>query len=496
MSEIKKYYKKAQEYSNAGKLDLAIEAYKKVLEIDKNNVKCLKELGELYEKKNDNINAIYYYKQMINIVPLNIKGIILNQIGVCNFKISQYEEAIKYFKKVLEIKNDIPDVYNNIGTCYINMKQYKIAEVNLLISLKFRVDDNINIKLGNFYFYTKKYEKSIYHYRQVSNLKENSEVLYNLCFPYLALKNVKIGYELYEQRLVKNNINAQTGLQERVQIPYIPYWQGHDNINNLLIIYEQGIGDNIQYYKYIILLSKLKPQMKITYLCKDIVAHLFIHHENENINFITNINVTKNDNQQHYDGKIYIMSLPFILKIEKFMKNTENYIKVDENKLIYWKNKLENNPPKKLNVGFIYNGLLSSFIEKNIPLQEFKILADLDINLICLHKLKDIDGDLKNITFKDKLITYDIDIEKPFVDTIAILKNIDLLITIDTSIVHLAGVLNVKTLLLLGYGSDWRWFDNNEKVWYESVDIIRMDENKELKCLLPQVRDILLNMIK
>ena len=70
--------------------------------------------------------------------------------------------------------------------------------------------------------------------------------------------------------------------------------------------------------------------------------------------------------------------------------------------------------------------------------------------------------------------TYSIDIneEKPFIDSIAILKNVDLLITIDSAIVHLAGVLNVPSILLLGKVSDWRWFDNNEKIWYNSVDIL------------------------
>ena len=66
----------------------------------------------------------------------------------------------------------------------------------------------------------------------------------------------------------------------------------------------------------------------------------------------------------------------------------------------------------------------------------------------------------------------DINEEKPFVDSIAILKNVDLLITIDSAIVHLAGVLNVPSILLLGKVSDWRWFDNNDKIWYNSVDIL------------------------
>jgi ADP-heptose:LPS heptosyltransferase len=91
----------------------------------------------------------------------------------------------------------------------------------------------------------------------------------------------------------------------------------------------------------------------------------------------------------------------------------------------------------------------------------------------------------------------DIDRDVPFEDTVAILHNIDLLISIDTYIVHLAGVLNIKTWLLLGYISDWRWFDDNTSIWYNSVEIIRMTENKELaNILVDKVKDKLSSVIR
>ena len=89
---------------------------------------------------------------------------------------------------------------------------------------------------------------------------------------------------------------------------------------------------------------------------------------------------------------------------------------------------------------------------------------------------------------KDKITFLDIDKDIPFQDTIAILHNIDLLISVDTYIVHLAGILNIKTLLLLGYVSDWRWFNDDICHWYKSVEILRMKENKELKHILPEVK--------
>jgi ADP-heptose:LPS heptosyltransferase len=115
-------------------------------------------------------------------------------------------------------------------------------------------------------------------------------------------------------------------------------------------------------------------------------------------------------------------------------------------------------------------------------------------NYVKEHKLSEID-DLNKLSFKDKIITFDIDNDMAFVDTIAILKNIDILLTIDTSIVHLAGVLGIKTILMLGSTSDWRWFSDNEKVWYNSVDLLRANDNMKLNSVLPEVKNIVNNMI-
>jgi tetratricopeptide (TPR) repeat protein len=490
----KNFYKKATKYCMNNKYELAVEYFKKALELQDTHLESLKELGKLYEHINDNDNAIKCYEKIISLTPktdIPTNAIYLNQIGVCLNKMSKYNEAILYFKKALEFKKDLNDVYDNISQCYFNLREYKLCEINSLISLKINPSKKAHRQLGFLNNCLKDYDKSIYYYSNIHNYLEDKATLYDLCFPYLSKRDFSNGFKLYENRLFKNDVNKQTGLKERVEIPYIPNWNGIDNCDNLLIIYEQGIGDNIQYYRFIIQLSQLYPKMKITYFCKDFLVNLFKKYDN--------IIVVKNiENTLTYNYKAYIMSLPYLLNINTLTINTENYINIDNEKIIYWKNKLnETNPKNKLNVGFCYKGLLNTHIEKNIPLNNFDMLSDLDINLICIHRFKEIENDLKNINFNDKITAFDIDkTGDAFVDTIAILKNIDVLITIDTSIVHLAGVLNVKTLLLLGYITDWRWFTDNEKSWYDSVEIMRVNENKELKYIMPEVRKKILNMIK
>jgi len=490
--KVKYLYKTANKLNSLNKVYEAIDVYKQVLEYDKKHRKTLKELGDLYIKTNNLHKGIECYVSLYNLNPLlkdATTGVLLSEIATNYSKIKDFNNAIEYFKKIFNIKNNIPEVYNNIAICYINLRKYDMAKKNLFKSLNLRNDAAVNNILGEVFFYEKQYDKSIFHYEQNPNLKNDYTYLYNLSFPYLAKKDFKKGLELYENRLKKNEINSQTNQLERVNIPWVPDWKGEIIENmNLLVIYEQGIGDNIMYYRFIIELSNKHPNINITYFCKNTVFNMFNTYDK--IKLINNLNFIDSNNTK-YDFKVFIMSLPYYLNVTSIIPCSYNYIKINDEKDLYWKNNLPKN--NKLNVGFFNNGLLSSFIEKSIPLECFETLTNLNINLISLHKTEEIEKDISSILFKDKLFTYNIDIDEPFIDTIAILNNIDLLLTIDTAIAHLAGVMNVKTYLLLGYSSDWRWFDTNEKIWYNSVDIIRMNENIALKNIIPTVEKLILN---
>lgn len=461
---------------------LIIDNYKEKINLNPNNNNYLIELGEYYEKINMFNKAIVEcYLKIIKNDKNN--GIILNQIGVCYFNIQQYKLAIHYFNKVLNIK-ELPQVYSNIATAYVKMLNYKDAEKMLLRSYEIDCDNEQNkYELVQLYYQLKDYDKSIYYFTKINN--STNKIKYSVSFTYLANKDFIKGFELYEYRLTSNEINPQTNLIERLDIPSLNLWNGKDNCNNLLIVSEQGFGDNIQYYRFIIELSTKYPNMKISFFCRNEISHLFKTYNN--------IEIKKNILLHEYDYKIYLMSLPYILKLSDITYNQYNYININNDKLLFWNNKISK--LKKFKIGFVYKGLLNSYIQKNIPLNEFEFLTALDIDLICLHKKSDIIDDITNIKFKDKITFYDIDTDTPFEDTICLLKSIDLLITIDTFIVHLAGVLNIKTWLLLGQLSEWRWSNDDFTYWYKSVELIRNHDDFEFKNILKIVKTKLINLL-
>ena len=177
------------------------------------------------------------------------------------------------------------------------------------------------------------------------------------------------------------------------------------------------------------------------------------------------------------------MSLPYILKIETIESNKVNYIRSNTSLVQKWKTKFAK--MKRPKIAFTFNGLLTSFIDKQLTMNNIAPILELDADFICLHKKDDI----KNMELiPSNFQIFDIDQETPFEDTIAILQNVDLFITIDTGVTHLAGVMGIKTWLLLGYGSDWRWFKDETKCdLYDSVEYIRLKKNIPFKDIVPHV---------
>ena len=77
---------------------------------------------------------------------------------------------------------------------------------------------------------------------------------------------------------------------------------------------------------------------------------------------------------------------------------------------------------------------------------------------------------------------------KSFSDTASALKAMDVVVTVDTSVAHLAGALGVKTYLLLPYASDWRWFgDTKTTPWYKSVEIFKQQDMISWECEIDEV---------
>ena len=132
---------------------------------------------------------------------------------------------------------------------------------------------------------------------------------------------------------------------------------------------------------------------------------------------------------------------------------------------------------KKLpNIGLAWTGRTSYKDEnlRSIPLIYFENLFKKNIQFYKLQK--DINEKDKNLLNNySNVIDFG---NKNFLELASVIKQLDLVISCDTAIIHLAGILNVKSYLMLNYNSHWTWFDDSkENIWYPSVEIVRQIKN-------------------
>lgn len=335
------------------------------------------------------------------------------------------------------------------------LKEGKIRDLQIFIQKnEISADDYFDIFL---YFKNRRdfEESKKYLTKAVELAPDNLQyklILSTIC---LAINDFKNGWKYYEERLILPNYTQRNLIR----------WTGKEKYEKCVIFVEQGYGDTFMFARF---LPLLKIHFKYITFC--VSKELLFLFKKINLNID---NVVTEINPKEYDCYLDLASLPFFLNLntEKDLNNNWNYMEKN-----YTKQKINNN---KLNVGFCLNGRLDTDYEKTRAIDIKKLLPLFNNKNIIMHSLYKTNNDIyQNLLKEQKIIQYDIfdDFDK----TAQLIQNMDIIITSDTSIVHLAGSLGKKTFLLLPKLTDWRWKTKGEKTyWYNSVDIIRQEKQGE-----------------
>ena len=193
-----------------------------------------------------------------------------------------------------------------------------------------------------------------------------------------------------------------------------------------------------------------------------------------------------------------LLSLPF--KFSTTLKNipfSDKYLFVNTDRTIKWKKNFDN---QFFNIGINWQATPNPYLDRgrSFKLKYFNDFASID--KIKLYSLQKING-LSQINENNNILKLNIfdnfDEEAPFVDTAAIIENLDLVITCDTSIAHLSGAIGKKTFLLLQKNSEWRWLqDINFSPWYNSLKIYRQKNQDDWSSVFNEVKKDIKRLIK
>ncbi len=458
------YSNKGSVYIELNRFDMALECFKKVLEFDPNSYETYNNIGNILTHKKQYKDAILHYIKAINLKPDYAKA--YYNLGNALSEYSMKNEAIEAYKKAIEFDTSYKEAYFNLGNEFFAKQNFLDALYcfNKTIELDSNFIDAYN-SIGVLYKEDCKPEIAIEYYNKALAIDSNSYLAYwNKALSLLLLNDYTQGFKLYEYRWQNkylNLININTNK---------PLWQGNENLKGktILLHFEQGYGDTIQFCRYIPLVTELgaivivKIQKQLYNLIKqfDCISELIV----------------KDDDKIECDYQIPLMSLAYAFKTTASSVPFSNgYLKANSKKVDIFKQELLKYSGIKIGIAWSGKAGHKNDHNRSIALDKFLQIILPEFNYFCLQK--NINETDEEIIKNSSNIFYLLDDFCDFNDTAALCENMDLIITVDTSIAHLAGALGKKTYLLLPYAPDWRWgLSSNKSVWYDSITIFRQDE--------------------
>lgn len=458
-------------YLKCNKIDNAITAFENCAKYNKNYAKAYFNLGSLYKEQKNIPKAIEAYRTCLELEPARTK---LHALVATMFKEQKnikdaqvhYRKAIQADEKNLQLKLDAANMLCTNG--YPDEAVTLYREIIAQSPHAYPIMGNMAHALR----YQGKMEEAISYYQKVLSVNPNdTHIRYGIAEAYLTLGEFEKGWEKFSTHWKRGPDTRNFG--EKI-------WDGSDlHGKKIFLRTVYGQGDTIQFIRYAQLLKQQGAY---------IIAE--VQHSLVNLLRLSPYldEVIAVDEQPKalpaFDAQIITMNLPYMFKTtESTIPATVPYLEADQQLVQYWADKTAHD--KNFKVGLCwhastyYESFKSSQQRKSLPLDIF--LPLLTAKNISMYSLQLLDGSEQTNTLpSDAQIHTFQDFDNShgrFMDTAALIENLDLVITIDTSVAHLAGALGKPVWVLLPYSADWRWMQKRtDSPWYPTMRLFRQTE--------------------
>ena len=435
-------------YLRSGNLDDAIASYKKSIEINANNSSTFNNLATSFKKKGLFKKALIEYKHALNLNPRSINANF--NIAILLAELDDLDSAVSFYKACLQLNPKHVEAYTNLGIIYQDQGSHELAIENYQNALKIE--------------------------------PQNSKTRWNLAIAQLLGGNYIEGWKNYDWRLKNRNSCKLHSSPKRK-----PILENIFNSNEeLLVISEQGLGDTIQYMRYI-------PYLRNQGIKVSFSAQAKLH------NLIRSSGIdcdplTPDEADLMIDRRwIPLLTVPKVLGVTPSNPITNcPYINTSAGLVRKWKNLLSYE--NKFIVGINWQGSFKmeqeSYKGRSIPLESFSsLLTNNDIVFLSLQKGYGSEQ-LIDCSFNNQFVSCQKQIDEiwDFSENAAIMANCNLIITCDTSVAHLAGGMGAKVWLLLKDVPFWTWGLYGDKTfWYPSMRLFRQQKKYDWNGLMEKV---------
>jgi Flp pilus assembly protein TadD len=482
----------------AGDLTAAEPLYRESLAADPNHAQCLYFLGLIEHETGRDAEALATLSRAIAVTPhiavfhVGLGNVLValerlaeaaasfqaaialnpeladahNLLGTVFWRLRQADQAAACFRRVLHLRPDYPEAHNNLGIALMEQGRLEQAEASFRRGIALRPTDATAINnLGTLLVERQCLEQAIACYRHAIELVPGYAAAHvNLAMASLAKGDMALGWRLFERRWeIPPLISGRRTFAQ-------PQWQGEARPGETLLIHvEQGFGDTIQFCRYATLAAErglrviLQVQKPLVRLLRSLPGAALV--------------IGDGDPLPHFDVHCPTMSLPLACGTTvATIPARPRYLHADPAASRHWADRLADGPPGP-RIGLVWAGMarpgapLMEAVNRRrsmAPERLAPLLAIPGLHFVSLQKDRP-KSDLPLTDFMDEMTD--------FADTAALIDNLDLVISVDSAVLHLAGALGKPVWMLNRYDSCWRWLTGRrDSPWYPTLRIYRQPE--------------------
>jgi len=465
-----------------GDFDSSIDYLKKVLRIDPSHADAHHNLGIAFQAKGQLHEAVRCFRKAADLHPSFVQA--YYSLANALVKTGQADAAIPCYRRLLEIAPDFVDAYNSLGNLLKKQGMVEEAIICYQKALQINpVNPGILNNLGNVLYEAGCFDKALISYRDALELDPDYPYShFHMSRVLLLSGNYKQGWKEYEWRWKTRDYFERDFSQ--------PLWDGSDISGRTILLYtEQGLGDAIQFIRYVPFI--VQHGATIVVECQKELLSLF-----QNVEGIEQV-ISAGEQLPLFDVHCPLLSLPL-----KFGTTLETipadipYIKANPLAIQKWKERLAD-AGQKLKLGLVWAGSPAHKNDRNrsILLDTFAPLAQ--FHNIIFYSLQKGNGSeqAKSPPKEINFIDYTDELHD-FSDTAAFIENLDLVISVDTAVAHLAGALGKPVWTVLPFVPDWRWMLNREdSPWYPTMRLYRQPSIGDWESVIERVKEGLLRQL-
>ena len=406
----------------------AVDAFQKALGIRGEFFECLHDLGLAFFNLRLYAEAVEAYDRAAAINPRSFE--VFHNKGRALHELDRCEEALECYDRALAIDSRRPATWSNRATTLHNLRRFDEALADFSRALALQPDD--------------------------------ADAQWNESLTRLLLGQFDPGWEKYEYRWKGKAARPRRHAD-------VPAWLGAQPIKGKRVLawWEQGYGDTIQFCRYAALLAERGADvvLEVQPSLKGLVSS------------ISGCEVVgSNEEASGCDYQIPLGSLPLAFATrQETIPAAVPYLKADADKILSWRERVKR-PDGRRKIGLACSGNAAFRNDRHRPVALRQFAPLLDHGHLFLIQTEIREDDRRFLADAGPRIEYLGDGIDDFMDSAAVVENMDLIVSIDTSLAHLAGALGRPVWILIPWAPDWRWgTDGTACPWYPTATLFRQE---------------------